>query len=773
MKRGPWLGVATIVAAALLPYYLLGDRPDTIGKASLLPPIESPPGEHSQSRHEWIERLHRHAPGQNWRQMDADFRRQAQDQRNEEINLLRLAKAKPEAYLRVRSAALAGEWMERGSTNQAGRTLATEFDIENNRLNVLTQGGNLWRADRTTLNWESASDGAMFKAPFLARLTDEERLILFSREPEGIFFSDDGGTIWSSANGLNSDQPYSIEGLAVRDPTGNDVYALRNEFDPVSLVFGVKLYASANRGSTFVDLGFVGSQGQTALFSPRHDSSAMYLLDGLTLKMIEPGTHSLVTISTIDVAAQVQPGHYVSLGGGVNNGVTFLYAFVDRRTVPPQTDVYQSLDGGQTWVTRLPAPSHMFTRSSAETSTRDPMQLFVGGLNAYRSHDGGASWTYINFHASYYDNPAINLHADIPNFDIFVDQNDIERIYISTDGGVYESVDGGLTVQNLSLDGIRNSEYYGSYTQRSPPYRIMVGSQDQGYQKAHTPTTGLNAFLQPSAGDWAYLTSADGGETLWAVYPGVVMFDFDTQTTGDSALRRWSFNTGGIQAYQFFQPLQVDPRSPNRAVIAAGEAGPSANRLITLTYNGSYIAYQVGDFNFGGGISAVQFSRDGETQYVIANLGRFFRDAGDGFQQTVTTLPWGAFFSGNCILTHPTDPETIYVSGSGYAGPAVYRSIDNGDSFSAFATGLPNTLVYNLAISADGGHLFAATNLGPYYYDQTAGRWIEISAALTPDQTYWHVDYIDALHTARFATGGRGLWDFVIDTDALFSSGFE
>ena len=32
-----------------------------------------------------------------------------------------------------------------------------------------------------------------------------------------------------------------------------------------------------------------------------------------------------------------------------------------------------------------------------------------------------------------------------------------------------------------------------------------------------------------------------------------------------------------------------------------------------------------------------------------------------------------------------------------------------------------------------------------------------------PDQTYWSVEYIPELLTARFGTYGRGIWDFKMD----------
>ena len=103
----------------------------------------------------------------------------------------------------------------------------------------------------------------------------------------------------------------------------------------------------------------------------------------------------------------------------------------------------------------------------------------------------------------------------------------------------------------------------------------------------------------------------------------------------------------------------------------------------------------------------------------------------------------------------------------------MYRSVNDGDNFTAFSTGLPNTLVYDLATSADGAHLFAATELGPYYYDSGTSSWVAISAVQTPDQIYWDVDYIDALNIARFSTYGRGVWDFVLSSPVLFRDGFE
>lgn len=741
-------------------------------------PVSEVPGEagdYQRRREEWIETLHRRAPGTDWRGMDASFRAAAMASRMQRIAELQSMRAASSEFLRIDLAAVSGQWHERGAGNVAGRTLGTEFDVANNRLNVLSHGGNLWRANRTALDWSSPADGASFTPNgsfgYLARLTGGERLLVLSDAPKGIYYSDDGGVVWSPASGLATSNVWYASGFATRDPASSELYALRVEYDFGTAAWRPRLLASTNRGDSFSDRGFLGARDQVALFSPRYNSSAMYLLDGLMLKTITTGTHALVNVGSITSATALAAGNRIALSGGVaSGGSTFLFVFIERGGV---TEVHRSLDGGTSWTRRTDAPTTLFGLNSAETSTRDPQRLYVGGVNAYRSHDGAASWQLVNSWPEYYGNEATKLHADIPNIDVFVDGSNVERVFVSTDGGTYESVDGLLTVQNLSLDGLRNAQYYGSYTPRAAPHPMLVGAQDQGYQKAKTPVAGVNSFVQTISGDYAHLSSSNNGGNLWMVYPGFVQLDTAPATGDWPALKSWDYASANFQDWLFLAPIEANPLNPNQALLAGGGIGASRNRVITLTWNGSSISHSEGSFDFGSKVTDVQYSRDGLTRYAIADAGGFYRDTGAGFSLRSSGLPDGQFFYGNCILVHATSPGTIYVAGAGYSGPGVYRSTTNGDSFSAFNTGLPSTLVYHLAMSADGAHLFAATELGPYYYDNTAASWVALAAAQTPDQIYWHVDYIDALNTARFSTYGRGIWDFVIGPPVLFANGFE
>ena len=56
-----------------------------------------------------------------------------------------------------------------------------------------------------------------------------------------------------------------------------------------------------------------------------------------------------------------------------------------------------------------------------------------------------------------------------------------------------------------------------------------------------------------------------------------------------------------------------------------------------------------------------------------------------------------------------------------------------------------------------------------------AAAWVDLSGLGGPDQVYWDVDFVDEGEAgiARFATYGRGIWDFVLAGDGIFADGFE
>ena len=127
------------------------------------------------------------------------------------------------------------------------------------------------------------------------------------------------------------------------------------------------------------------------------------------------------------------------------------------------------------------------------------------------------------------------------------------------------------------------------------------------------------------------------------------------------------------------------------------------------------------------------------------------------------TGPGAHYFYGSTIWASQNELGKVIIGGSGYSNNPVFISYNHGQSFQNFSDGLPNTMVFEIDGTLTDQVLFAATELGPYAYVDGEDEWINIMGFSAPDQTYWSLEYVPEIHTARFGTYGRGIWDFIID----------
>ena len=52
---------------------------------------------------------------------------------------------------------------------------------------------------------------------------------------------------------------------------------------------------------------------------------------------------------------------------------------------------------------------------------------------------------------------------------------------------------------------------------------------------------------------------------------------------------------------------------------------------------------------------------------------------------------------------------------------------------------------------------------GPYVYIKRFNKWYDLSQGVSPNQVYWDVEYLREENLVRFATYGRGIWEFKIE----------
>jgi len=715
-------------------------------------------------RKEWIEKMHRAAPKTNWRAIDMATR-------TEKAKVLSENKLLKNTNLDIANGDLVGDWREVGSKNLAGRTICVEYDAVQDSIYCATDGGNIWKASKNSTSWRCLNNN--FKIPQIRMVKKVPnnggyRLLVSSEESEvpSFWYSDDDGITWSSSTGLSNIANW---GAAVRTVVANNadntIYLLAFEWDYSAWEEVTCLYVSEDKGVSFTKVqtylsSIYGYKNRFDLWTSSIENTNVYFMQNDSIFYID-NTNSLVFINNIPVS---NSGNLL-LSGVKTDSQTYLYVANYENN---NTNFYQSSDAGQTWTQKGSVATNPFMRGSFSVSQKNPDILYYGGVECYVSSNSATSWSKINNWDDYYGNIVNKLHADIPGINSFIDDSGEEFIYINTDGGTYISYDNLQNVSNISTINLNISQYYSVYSHRANNQYIFAGSQDQGYQLCdNNDDLGTEDFAQIVSGDYGHIVSGNGGNSIWLVYPGYAVY-YPNAVTSPSAANWWTFTCSG----QFWiPPLMEDPNYPN-SVFLGGGTTTSGTHIFHLTSSGSTIGVDEQSFDFTGNsgasaISAMAYSPiNTNYRYVMNGNGDFFASTDGGTTWTETTGfdgPDGNYLYGAKIVPSQTELGKVYVAGSGYSNPPVFVSTNNGASFSALNAGLPNTMVYDMAITQDDNYLFAATEVGPYVYIAENNQWYDLSEGFAPDQTYWAVDYLPLTKTVRFGTYGRGIWDFVID----------
>ncbi|MBT7462733.1 MAG: T9SS type A sorting domain-containing protein [Bacteroidetes bacterium] len=706
--------------------------------------------EKHKARAEWIEQMHLTAPGVDWRAMDEQIRQELQVQRNENRRL------KNSGDLEVLADGnLSGKWVEKGSNNLAGRVHNIDLDIENNKLYAASDGGQIWKGGLNGENWVSLTDHYQVKGVHYFRVfknTDGSNRIVQTNNTALFRYSDDEGQNWINGDGLNSMSGNRLSrGVNTMD---QKVFLLFHKSGSMNY-----LYESSDSGNSFSLLDTHNGTNVSDIWTSRYEPSRVFFLDKKDLFIVNDG-EKLESLSSVGINFSDSEIRSVQLNGMVKNDTVHLHVMYRLEN---SSRFFSSADGGISWLVKGEVSEGPFMRNSFGVSSINPKIMGYGGVNAYRSENGGATWTMINGWGEYYGDMLSKLHADIPEIEFIRTSEDTELAYISTDGGSYVSTDNLRTVSNLSLKGLNISQYYTTYTHREKTQIIYVGSQDQGFQRSTEITDGVANFEQTISGDYGHIVSSDGGQSLWTVYPGFAM----RYPNAISSLQtvRWTF-TG--EDHYWMPPLMADPYYPERVYLAGGTS-TTGNHLWYLNDNGGSISVTElpNDFSGGNGgrISAMAFSPiNKDYRYVLNSKGKLFTssDRGTTWSKSVSSGPGSHYFYGNAIIPDPNDINTIYLGGSGYSGYSFWVSHDGGRIFRGKTKGLPKTLIFEMARNEDASLIFAATEVGPFVYINEEEQWYDLAGAGAPEQTYWSVDYVPALKTARFGTYGRGIWDFQI-----------
>ncbi len=697
----------------------------------------------------WIEELHRHPPGVDWRGVEA---RNGLDQMKKRAALTRVGQG------------AGSRWAERGSWNQAGSMHITRPSSDGTLLYAGSDLGGIWKGSLDGGDWEPVGDNLYGGAQWLELIpatvgggdegdpdvivagTDSDSVNSITGDvAAGINWSRDDGATWSASRFPDGVGFTSTLRLTQSSDGSHTLYLLAGG------ATGYSMYRSTDGGGTFVPVHDLAHAGD--LWVPRTgpitegDPNPVYLLDGdqLSVSMDEGETWT-------DLASTGSGHHQGQLVGSEAGAPTLWSVQYDSRS---QIQLFRSDDGGGSW-TELEGISDYYGALNA--STTDAGLVAYGGVELWKSDDGGEGFDRQNSWEDYYGNPGKYLHADIMGIDVVPDDAGGEAWYLNSHGGVYVSTNALRRVSNLSLSGMRVSQYYSTLTSVANPDHVMAGAQDQGIQATNTQDNTGDAldFEQLLSGDYGHLTSGDHTHRrVFSVYPGYVLV-YDGED--DPGFAGYVELPEG-ESYSWIPTILADPSAPDDFWLCA-------SKLYRYVYtSGVWTGAVATDQDFGRGyLSALASSPlDPDHMWAATSLGAVFASTDHGLTWTrgTGTTTTESMYYGSALVASGVDPNTVYVAGSAYQGSVVYRSTDGGATFEPWGEGLPATTAYALAESRD-GTVFVGTETAAYSRAPGDAAWVDITGNEAPITIYWSAEALPGEDTIRFGTYGRGIWDYRI-----------
>ncbi|HTF03788.1 MAG TPA: PKD domain-containing protein, partial [Bacteroidia bacterium] len=637
----------------------------------------------------------------------------------------------------------------------AGRINFIRFDPSN--ANIMYAGapaGGLWKTVDGGASWTCLTDfmPIIGCSDLAIDPVDPNILYLGTGDQDGgdtpsmgVMKSIDGGLTWNST-GLSFSIILSRKiARIIIDPTNSNI---------IYCGTSAGIYKTYNAGVTWSQVSLSGIKDMemkpgdpNTLYACR-TTFLMSTNGGASWQTVPTGLPQANQVSRMAIAVTPHDPNYVYVvaGNAATNGFE---------------GVYRSTNGGQSFSVRSSSPNLLgwdenggdsdgqawYTLSIA-VAPYDKDVVVVGGVNVWRSDDGGDNWM-LNAHW-YGGGGAPYVHADIHGLEFL--PGVMGTYFIAHDGGVDVTTNDGASFTDISANMCIAQIYkFGISTTNAG--NLITGHQDNG-----TNVKTGSVYEETLGGDGmdCFIDRTNDNTMFGSIYYG----DFYKSTDGG---QNWNGITNGLSGNAgWVTPWKQDPVLGNviycgyDQVFKSTNLGNSWTQMGTLANSGSLTEIEIAPTN-----TQYIYTTNASSIYMTPDAGNTWINITNGLATNGTGI------SG--ITISPYDERTVWIIMSGYTNNSkVYYSTDAGATWVNISYGLPNIPANAIkAVPGTGNNLvFVGMDAGVYYRSDNSNGWQPYFAAL-PLAPVSDFEIFELTMTLRAATYGRGVWECPIDAALL------
>ena len=633
-----------------------------------------------------------------------------------------------------------------------GRVNCIAFDPnDENIIWIGSPAGGLWKSVDGGNNWSTNTDNlpVMGVSHIAIDPTNTQKMYIVTGDAYandtysiGILKSNDGGVSWNTT-GLS----YDVD----QEQTVNKVIINPNYTDSLYAVTNSNIWISPDGGDNWQIVGSIG-RWRDIEFKPNNPNILYAAKQSSGNSNVYRSVDGGANWSLINNG--ISGNRYRPLIAVTEDNPEVIYALYSSSDYSYH-GLYKSSDGGDSWVLQSDSPN-ILGRETDGTGTggqswydlslgvarNNENLVYVGGINLWRSDDGGVSWDIdgSSGNGSSYSYMHVDQHA--------IEFNPHTNVaFAGNDGGLYKYIENLNKWVDIS-DGLAISQFYNIGLSKSNSNRLVAGAQDNGTEMLTNST-------------WDAILGGDGMECAIDHYDDEIIYA-EYQYGGLRKTYNGGNNWDNIKPVNYEgawnTPYEMHATNSDLLVIGYDE--------VYRTTTGGAVWDSI-SFNVSNGqaLRSIALAPSNEDYIYAASYSKIkvTKDAG---QSWTYIKPGLANYNITDIAVSTNDPDRVWVTFSDYDNTKkVYESNDAGSSWTNISgTNLPslpvNCIVYQGGANDD---LYIGTDVGVYYKNNNMTEWVPFNNGL-PNVivTELEINYNEG--TISASTFGRGVWQSPLNT---------